>query len=300
MPRAEIGVIKVAAVHEWHRLVEAAIDDDDLLRRMRGEANRFIDQMLVGNRLAAAHSAVGGDHDFRLRIVDARGKARGSETAEHNGMNGADPHAREHCERSFGDHRHVDKHAVAAAHALAFQRGREAVHLGVELRVGITPVLARFRRDVDQRLLGASCREMPVDRVVAEVRAPADEPSRKRRLRVVEHGSERRLPIDGGRLGAPERVAVGNRTVMELLVGGHSLPRARLSSRSCSQRKTSDRAPPCAGSSDSYAPGRRDKGQRPTSRLASTFERIGRHSSSARRSPYAAMVASSLASLTLR
>ena len=43
-------VVEVAAGDDRHRRIEAAVDDDDPLRRMRGEPDRLVDQVLVRDR----------------------------------------------------------------------------------------------------------------------------------------------------------------------------------------------------------------------------------------------------------
>src|SRR3569833_145018 len=62
---------------------------------------------------------------------------------------------------------------------------------------------------------------MPVYRVMTQVRAPADEPPRERRVRAVEHGVERRFPMNAPRLVAPECLGVLDRTAVEVAVAGH-------------------------------------------------------------------------------
>jgi hypothetical protein len=97
------------------------------------QAQRFVHQMLVGHRLAAAHAGVGRDHHLRLGVVDAGGQRAGGEAAEHHRVDGADAHAGQHGEQRLGDHRHVDQHAVALADAERLQDGGHALHFGVQL-----------------------------------------------------------------------------------------------------------------------------------------------------------------------
>ena len=77
---------------------------------------------------------------FGRRVVDARGEARRGEAAEHHRVDRADARAGEHREHRLGDHRHVDQHAVALAHALRLEHRGEAVHLGVQLAVRVAAV----------------------------------------------------------------------------------------------------------------------------------------------------------------
>ena len=78
--------------------------------------------------------------------------------------------------------------------------GGAAVHFRVQLAIGVGALLPGLGGDVDERLLIAARREMAVDRVVAEVGVPADEPARERRPAVVEHLLERLVPVDELRL----------------------------------------------------------------------------------------------------
>ena len=65
------------------------------------------------NDFAAAIAAVGGDQDFRFRVGDAVDQRRGAEAAEDHRMHRADARAGEHGDRQLGNHRHVDRHAIA-------------------------------------------------------------------------------------------------------------------------------------------------------------------------------------------
>ena len=214
------GEIDVARRLHRESRIEAAVDQDDVPRRMPRDAQRLVDQRLVGNRPAAAHAGVGGEQQRRARIVDARREARRREAAEHDRMDRPDAHAGEHREYRLGDHRHVDQHAVAAAHAPRLQHRRAAVDLLVELRVGAGPRLPRLGRDVDQRRLAAASGQVTVDGVVAEVRPAAREPARERRPRIVENLGERLVPVDELRFLAPEAVPIGDRPAVKLGAGG--------------------------------------------------------------------------------
>ena len=218
---AQRGVVDIATLGARHRGVETTIDDDDRLRRMARKPDRFVDERLVANRLAAAHAGVGGEEHLGLGVVDARGERCGGEPAEYDGVDRADARAREHRERGFRDHRHVDQHAVAATHAFRPQHGGAAIHFGVKLGVRVTRRCGGFGRQVDERRLVRARRQMTIDGVMAQVRAPADEPTRERRLRIVEDLLERRLPLDQRRFIPPERVAIVDRPGVKISIGRH-------------------------------------------------------------------------------
>ena len=215
---AQHGVVEITAFNDGHGLVEAAIDDQHLLRRHLRQAQRFVHQVLVGHRLAAAHAGVRRDHDLWLGVVDAGGERTGGEAAKHHRVDGTDAHRGEHRENRLGDHRHVDQHAVALAHSQALQHGRHALHFGVQLGVGVGLLLAGLGRDVDQRRLLGAILQVPVNGVVAEIGFAADEPLGKGRLAVFEYLAEGLVPIDQLGLLAPERIAVFDRAAVKLLV----------------------------------------------------------------------------------
>src|ERR1700681_381436 len=64
---------------------------------------------------------------------------------------------------------------------------------------------------------------MPVDRVMAKVRATADEPPRERRTAVIEHFGKRCLPFDQRSPLTPERIAIGERAPVRLGIALHRL-----------------------------------------------------------------------------
>jgi hypothetical protein len=135
--RAQRRVVEVTSADNAHRRIETAIDDDHLRRRELRQANRLVDQVLVGDRLAAAHPGVGRHHHLGLGVVDARREARCGKAAEHHRVHRADARAGQHGEGGFGDHRHVDEHPVAATDALRQENRREAVHLAMQLAKGV-------------------------------------------------------------------------------------------------------------------------------------------------------------------
>ena len=81
---------------------------------------------------------------------------------------------------------------------------------------GLLPV--DLGRDPDERLLVGASGEVPVDRVVAEIRLAADIPAGERRPGIVEDAVERPLPVNEPGLLAPESFAILDRAAMELPV----------------------------------------------------------------------------------
>src|SRR5690606_26617813 len=93
----------------------------------------------------------------------------------------------------------------------------------MQLREGVSPLLAGLGRDVDERWPITQCREVTVDRVVAEIGRAADEPARERWLRIVEHALARSLPVHEPRLLGPEPLAIRQRSRPELFESFHAL-----------------------------------------------------------------------------
>jgi hypothetical protein len=213
--------IQVAARRARHAGIKAAVDDHHVARRMARDAQRLVDQRLVRDRLAGAHAGIGGHHQGGARIVDARGQARRGEATEDHRVDRTDARAREHREYGLGDHRHVQQHPIAATDAKRAEHGSASIDLGMQLAERIRCLLPGLRGDVHERRLVAPRREVPIHRVVAEVRAPADEPARKRRPRVVEHLREWRLPLDQRGLLTPEDVTILERAPVEVAIALH-------------------------------------------------------------------------------
>ena len=93
-----------------------AAQHDDVLNGRRFQ-HRFIDGFLKLDGAPAAVAAIGGDDHLGLAVVDAVHKGRGAEAAEHNGVRGTNARASQHRDRQFGNHGHVDRHAVAGLDA---------------------------------------------------------------------------------------------------------------------------------------------------------------------------------------
>ena len=108
-------------------------------------------------------------NNLQLGIVDAVRKRIRAEPAEHDRMNRADARAAEHGDGGFGNHRHVNRHAVAFFDAERFQHVRKLADFRVQLRISdALHVLFRFALPDDGGLVAARF-EMPVEAVDREV-----------------------------------------------------------------------------------------------------------------------------------
>jgi hypothetical protein len=222
---AQFGVVDVAAGDAGPALVQAAIDHQHFFRRELGQLAGFVQQVLVGHGLAAAHAGVAGDDQLGLGVVDARRQGTGCEATEHHRMDGADAGTGEDGEGGFGDHRHVDQDAVTAADAERLHDRGGAHHFGLQFGEGIALFFVGLGRDVDQGAIVGTLRGMAVHGVVAEIGLAADEPLGKRRPREVTYLLRRCLPVDQCRLLGPELVALINRALVKLRVFSHDDPR---------------------------------------------------------------------------
>ena len=148
------------------------------------KADRLVEQRLVGDdlpaRLPASAVTITFGSASSMRVARLSGEA-----AEHDRVDRADAHRRQHREDRLRDHRHVDQYAVARSTPERDQR-RGAVHFARQFGKGVTRSLFGLGRDEDQRRLIGARGEMAVDGVVAEVGAAADEPARERRSAIVE------------------------------------------------------------------------------------------------------------------
>jgi hypothetical protein len=202
---AQRRVVDVATFDLVETLVETPVDHQHFARLVFGQGNRFVEQVLVGYGLAAAHAGVRRDDQLRCRIVDTRGQRPGSKTTEDHRVDGADACAGEHGEHRLGDHRHVDQDAVALADAEALHDRRHAHDFLLEFGEGINHFLVGLGRDEHQRAVIRALGGVTVDRVVAKIGFAADEPLGERRVRKIEYLGERLVPVDAVWLLHPRR-----------------------------------------------------------------------------------------------
>ncbi len=99
---------------------------------------------LSGSFCAAPPAVVGGDDRDALRVVDAIDDRIGREAAEDHRVRGTDARAREHRDRQFRNHRHVDRDAIAFFDAELAQAVRELADVVEQLFVGDGPAIARL------------------------------------------------------------------------------------------------------------------------------------------------------------
>src|SRR5579862_3475956 len=183
-------------------------------RRVR---QRGVHIVLQRNNRAATVPPVRRDDRNGAAVLRAVGYAHRTEPAENNGMNGADPRAREHRDGRLGRHRHVDQHAVALANLVALQHVRELAHLAVELLIRQHPFFPRLAFPDDRSLVPSRPCQVPVKAVFRSIQLPAYEPLREGRL-PIEHARPRLLPGQLLRLRRPEFLGLVDRLLVTALI----------------------------------------------------------------------------------
>ena len=112
-----------------------ALVDDDVLDGGAG-GQGFVDGVLELDLVAAAVAGVLRDDGDAAAVVDAVGDGVGGESAEDDGVDGADAGAGEQGDGQLGRHAHVDGDAVAFLDAEGLERVGELLHFDVQLGVG--------------------------------------------------------------------------------------------------------------------------------------------------------------------
>ena len=203
-----------------HRHVGVAPVDHHHRRDGRTRVERGVDVHLERGRRSTAIAGIGGDHADGVAVVDSIGDRIGAEPTEDHGVGGTDAGTCEHRHGQFGDHRHVDRDAVAPLHPEVPERVRESgdvvAQLGVGDRAGVTGLPFPVQRDP----VAETGLDVTVEAVVTDVELAADEPLRvgevplEGRVEVLEPGHE----LAG--LTGPERLVVGVGLVVERPVPG--------------------------------------------------------------------------------
>jgi len=115
-----------------------ALQDDAPLRLGLGHLDGAVQKSFVSDDALGFDAARGRYDDFGFGIVDARGQFIGGKSAEHDRMNGTNARARQHGDRRFGDHWHVDDDPVALGDAQRLQcAGKQGCFIP-QLAVGVS------------------------------------------------------------------------------------------------------------------------------------------------------------------
>jgi hypothetical protein len=172
--------------------------------------------------LALAPPAVDGDQRLGVRDLHPLPDGLGGEPAEHHVVRRADPGAGEHRDDDLGDHGQVDADDVALAHAQLLECVREPLHVDVQLGVGDRALLALLAGPVTGDAAAVTGLDVPVQAVVGHVQLAVGEPLVEGRVRVVEHGRERLVPVQDSGLRGLEGVGVERGVFVQRAVGDAS------------------------------------------------------------------------------
>ncbi len=169
--------IVAALVHE--DVVADAARDDAVLDRGR-MLHSDVAVALERHLLAAPPAVIGGNQRDALRVVDAIDDRFRAEAAEDHRMRGADPGAGEHRHGQLGNHRHVNRDAIAATNAELAQRVGEAADVVEQLLVRDRPTVAGLAFIVVGDLVAASGANVTVQAVDRHVELSVAEPAGER------------------------------------------------------------------------------------------------------------------------
>ena len=201
----------IAAGHQLGPALVALMDDAEF-RLVPRLGDGAVEERLVMHDAARLQPAGGRQDGLGLGVVDARRQLVGGKAAEHHRMDGAQARAGQHGDGGFGDHRHVDDHPVALAHALVAQHRGEGGDVVEQLGIGVAALLAGHGAVIDERgLVRARARDhMAVEAVEAGVAQSAGEPVAVLALARIEDPGRRLHPVDvfGGRRPETGRVAL--------------------------------------------------------------------------------------------
>ena len=193
-----------------HALRRPPVDDHRLDAGRVPE--RLIDDAFERHVLALAIGDVAREHRLALGQADALAERPRPEAREDDQVDGSDSRAGEHHRDRFGRGCHVDPNPVAVSDPEAAQGRGDALHLLEQLRVGEHGAVAALVLVHECRVPAPAGLDVPVEAVVGEVRAPADEPA-----------ESRRFPLEGALPGRePGQLAGG--ASPEALGVGRSLP----------------------------------------------------------------------------
>ena len=186
------------------------LDDEHVLDRRLALGQGRVDGRLERRGRPTPVAAVGGDDELALRVVDPRVERLGREPAEDHGVRRPDPGAGQHRHGGLGDHRQVDRDAVALADAEVLQRVRRLLHLLVQLGIrDVAGVAVGLADEVDGHLVAVAGLDVAVDAVVGDVELAVGEPVGERRLAPVQDLGELLAPAQpAARLVGPERLVV--------------------------------------------------------------------------------------------
>src|SRR5438477_84128 len=125
------------------RIAVGGAPKNDHASHRRSAAQRVIDVLLQRHNRAAPVTTIRSDHRDRAAIRDSIANAVRAESAEDDGMHGADSGAGEHRDRRFRDGWQVNDDAVALANLVSLEHVREAADIAMQLLESQRPFVPR-------------------------------------------------------------------------------------------------------------------------------------------------------------
>ena len=136
----------------------------------------LVHRRLQRDGVPAPVSAVAGDDRVRVTVENPGAERVRGEPAEDHHVRRPQAGTRKHRDDGLRDHRHVDGHAVAVAHAQLGERVGGAAHLVLQFGVGDHPLVARLAFPVVRDPVAEPGGHMPVHAVDGGVELAAGEP----------------------------------------------------------------------------------------------------------------------------
>ena len=163
-------------------------------RRFHGLVRLF----LVIQERAAAVITVHRHQHPAAGIGDPLAARLAAETTEHHGMNGPQPGARQHGDRQFRHHWHVDGHSVACLDASKIpQHGGKLVHPRVKFLICDCNVsfIFRFRHVKNGCFVSILC-QVAINTIVGNIKLATNKPLPAWGITGIQQGMPIRIPIE--------------------------------------------------------------------------------------------------------
>jgi hypothetical protein len=178
----------------------------------------LVDLRLEREDRAAAPTAVGRDHGRAAAVFDALLERLRAKSPEDNRVPRANARAGQHGDGCLGNHRHVDRDAIALLHAAALERVGKSADLDMQFLIAERACVARLAFEDQRRLLRARGESMAIHADRADVELAANEPLGERSLGPVQHLREGLHPRQFPRDAPPESLGPVDRLAVHALV----------------------------------------------------------------------------------
>ena len=216
-------VIDVAAGLHGDITARATHNDDVVHGILTEPRDRGIHIGLQRDLAAAAQTLVGGDDELRGTAFDTAGQGIWRETAEHDGVDRAEPGAGQHGVCGLRDHRQVERDPVTLTDTAIAQHIGHAADFRMKLPIGDVLGFVGVVAFPNDRYLVAARREVTVDAIVGDVGLAVLEPFDRDvagSKACILDGRIRRRPIDPLAVFTPKCSRVIDRGLVHRLIPG--------------------------------------------------------------------------------